>query len=459
VLRVKKSGTEDGLQIAAVVRSESFEIATGPSDRFPTDVLHRLRRLRIALAMPLLLLGACKGDTIKPGNPLPTLSDVYPGVVTSGGSGITLTVIGDGFINESHAQWNGSDRPTMVEGPTRLTVQLTAQDIATVGEGHLTVGNPPPGGGSQQPVTVPIRPPIQGDPHIVVRTLYAAHRPRSIATANGIFYVAQMDGRSAMKGTVSITTEGTVAPVSVAADQPVDVAIDPSGTRAYTANQSGRSVSIIGMNANPTLADSLSGAIPLPDQAAKLRISADGARLYVSTVEGHVFVVDAGTRQIVATVAVNPNAYGMALDAQNKKLYVSSRNGPVSAIDLSTNQVVRSYAVAAGSERIVLSTDGSTLYVAGQSGLEIIDVAAGTSTRFPGLPTGAMGLSLFRSDTQLLISFPGSGVLDIVDVPTRTVTHTLTNMGLVDDVLYTSFSDLALVADEYGRVFVLRFFF
>jgi hypothetical protein len=32
-------------------------------------------------------------------------------------------------------------------------------------------------------------------------------------------------------------------------------------------------------------------------------------------------------------------------------------------------------------------------------------------------------------------------------------------MGLVDDVLYTSFSDLALVADEYGRVFVLRFFF
>lgn len=408
---------------------------------------------RILLAT-VVLTGAiaCGGDSTPPHNPIPVIRSFRPGVLTSGSNGGTMTVSGDGFLEQSQVQWNGNDRPVVARSSGALAFQLSAQDVANVGEGQITVENPPPGGGQSLAVTVPVRPPLPRGDFFNLSFYDVPHRPQGITAAgDGFFYVAQMDGRSVMKGRTSITVGSLLGEVSLSKDEPVDVALDPEVTRAYTANRAGRSVSVIDVATNTLITN-----ISLPDRAAKVLVSTAVGRIYVSTVEGHVYGIDPTTKQVVTTTAVSAEAYGMALDAASSKLYVSSRSGPISEIDLTTSQVVRTYPVDAGSERIALSPDGATLYVAGGAGLDVLDLATGTYTLFPGLPSGATGLAL--SGRNLLVTFPGSGILERLDLPTRTIVNTLTNMGEIYDVAISSVTGKVLVSDEYGRLIDLAFY-
>jgi YVTN family beta-propeller protein len=71
-------------------------------------------------------------------------------------------------------------------------------------------------------------------------------------------------------------------------------------------------------------------------------LSSDGARLYVSHGQsGDVRVLDAATLAPLASIAVGPRAWWMALDAAERLWVCVGRAGEVVAIDTRRNEVVR----------------------------------------------------------------------------------------------------------------------
>src|SRR5215208_7147436 len=129
---------------------------------------------RVRRALTVLLVAAtlvrCT-DSTSPSNPTPVLNGADPTSVIAGSGARTVTLIGTGFVSASRARWNGGDRPTTFVSATSLTVQLTAQDVASAGSGSLTVYNPPPGGGTSGIETFEILPAV---PPPAIEQLYPA---------------------------------------------------------------------------------------------------------------------------------------------------------------------------------------------------------------------------------------------------------------------------------------------
>lgn len=93
-------------------------------------------------------------------NPVPTLVSIDPTVVTAGSAGLTLTLNGTGYLAASLVQVNGVNRATTFVNGTKLTVNLTAADIANAGALNVAVVNAAPGGGTTAQQTLTINNPV-----------------------------------------------------------------------------------------------------------------------------------------------------------------------------------------------------------------------------------------------------------------------------------------------------------
>ncbi len=91
-------------------------------------------------------------------NPVPALTSLNPVNATAGANGLALTINGSGFVAASIVRLNGNGetRPATLVNANQLTVQLTANDIASAGTLTLAVFNPAPGGGTSNSVTLNI---------------------------------------------------------------------------------------------------------------------------------------------------------------------------------------------------------------------------------------------------------------------------------------------------------------
>jgi hypothetical protein len=90
------------------------------------------------------------------GNPVPTLSSLFPTGATTAWQDFTLTVTGTGFVPASVVRWNGSARTTTFVSTTQLRASIPASDVASAGTAQVTVSNPAPGGGTSNALTFPI---------------------------------------------------------------------------------------------------------------------------------------------------------------------------------------------------------------------------------------------------------------------------------------------------------------
>ena len=74
-------------------------------------------------------------------NPPPAITSLSPDSARAGGPAFTLTVHGANFASDSTVHWDGAARTTAFVNSTRLTTDITAADIATVGTVSITVVN------------------------------------------------------------------------------------------------------------------------------------------------------------------------------------------------------------------------------------------------------------------------------------------------------------------------------
>lgn len=81
-------------------------------------------------------------------NPIPRISSLDPTSVEAGSAAFTLTVNGTSFVSNSVVRFSGVELPTTFVSDTKLTAQVSAENIANAGSVLVSVMNPVPGGGS-----------------------------------------------------------------------------------------------------------------------------------------------------------------------------------------------------------------------------------------------------------------------------------------------------------------------
>jgi uncharacterized protein YkwD len=80
--------------------------------------------------------------THTPAPQVPALSLITPGSAIAGTPGVFLTLDGSGFVPGAHVRWNGSVRSTTFVSPSRLSVNLSASDVAAPGDYPIDVALP-----------------------------------------------------------------------------------------------------------------------------------------------------------------------------------------------------------------------------------------------------------------------------------------------------------------------------
>ena len=144
-----------------------------------------------------------------------------------------------------------------------------------------------------------------------------------------------------------------------------------NGNRAYVANISDSTVSVIDTDTNRVV-----GTIPVGSGPTAVAVKPDGTRVYVANYyEGTVSVIDtnpqsANYNKVIKTIAIPWGETGsvsgvnlLAVSPDDTKVYVSGIDNTVSVIDTATNTISEPYDVAFEISDMAVSPDSSRLYI------------------------------------------------------------------------------------------------
>lgn len=159
---------------------------------------------------------------------------------------------------------------------------------------------------------------------------------------------------------------------------PVDLVITPDGKRAFTANQTSHSVSMVDLQSGKLVAEAPCGRRP-----SGLALTSDGKRLLVSgTFSGEVsfFDVEPGALKPSGTLHLGFEPRGIVIHPDGRRAFVALTSAhAVAEIDINEQKLLRKIAAGKWPRYIGLSPDGKRLAVpaSGDGGIGIFDVAEG----------------------------------------------------------------------------------
>lgn len=203
----------------------------------------------------------------------------------------------------------------------------------------------------------------------------------------------------------------------------------------YVSDTLASSVKIIDTATNTIVGDPITILAPLVPI-----VSPDGKLVYVQSVSGPIFVIDAATRSVVRTFDdPNPTAVDgpatMTLSPDGRVLYViGTGDAGIALVDTNTGSVtarIPATGIASPSPLIRISHDGRHLYVLDAASLAIaaVDVSTRTVTGEVIVPTGGGYDSLVgivvAADDQTLFGITYYGNLVSIDAASMTVTSTI----------------------------------
>jgi len=278
-------------------------------------------------------------------------------------------------------------------------------------------------------------------------------RPYGVAiSASGAIYVARLDAATLSRGQLPASLLTTGAAVG---SIPSHVVFNPAGTRAYVSNQGSANVSVVDV-----ATDRQTALIPLPTDAWNVLVSPDGARLYATTNQGVLAIINTSTNAIITSLTLQQGdaLRGIALDAPRNNLYVAGRNsGTIYVVDTRSNTLVRSIPVGGTPQRMAVSPNGAELYVANEArGLDIITLGTG-AVRTIALGGGGYGLALTADAAQLYVTVPSAGLVRIIARETGAIVNTLAIGGTPRNVAFSSSGQHAVIsAETAGTVTFVR---
>ena len=227
-------------------------------------------------------------------------------------------------------------------GAGSTTIALTTTDASMVSVAILVVAGQPSG--------------ILGAHTLITDRPFGI----GISSADQV-YVTRLDGAVTRGSLPQFLIEGEVAVGSV----PRFVVFSPDGSTAFVANEFSSTISRIDVTTHVE-----TGLIPLTGRLFRLAISADGNVLYAAGNADEVFVINAISGALTATIPVDNDPNGMVFSPDGSFLYVSHISGnSVVEIRTGTNTVSRTFDLGqSASQDMTVSVDGTTLYVAMEGG-------------------------------------------------------------------------------------------
>jgi YVTN family beta-propeller protein len=206
----------------------------------------------------------------------------------------------------------------------------------------------------------------------VVSTISSVSPSTGMALSPGgkLAYVATGGSSVSIIDTATNQVIGSPIPVG---GQLQSVAITPDGKYLYVASSNDQQVKVID-TATKTLVGTISG---VGTNAFGVVISPDGKFAYVSNenTPRAISIIDTGTRQVVNKVNIPlASPAGIAITPDGQFIYVINRLNSVYVIDTGTRTLIATIAVGSNAN-ISISPDGKFAYVTALNAIDIIDTA------------------------------------------------------------------------------------
>jgi IPT/TIG domain len=167
---------------------------------------------------------------------VPTITQLAPATLPAGSPATDVAISGTNFVPTSVAFFGGSQRETMVQSATQLTVVLTAADLALAQTVPITVATPAPGGGTSAASSFTVvAPPPPTLASLTPASILVGSSDTPITVTGANFtpssHVA-MSGASLPTNYVAATTLTTTIPAkNLATASPLSLSVqDPAGS-------------------------------------------------------------------------------------------------------------------------------------------------------------------------------------------------------------------------------------
>ena len=280
--------------------------------------------------------------------------------------------------------------------------------------------------------------------------------PFAVAVSpSGVVYVTQALAASAVRADLPSTTFSAPFPVGYL---PSQVRMSPDGRTAYVSNQDEGTVTFINVATNRPF-----GTATVPGGSILTTgLSPDGSRLYALTDYYGVYVIDTGTRQVVAQIPTAGTILaGVAFHPFAPCMYVAARDeGTIRTVDLRNNRIVHTDAVTgARIQNVAVSRDGSLLFATDieRSKLLVRDLPAGGATfleYWVGTPQrrNAFDVAVTPDNAQVYVSTLADGKVYVFDRTTRALRDSVRTGGNARYIGFSASGTLAIVANEMGWV-------
>lgn len=277
-------------------------------------------------------------------------------------------------------------------------------------------------------------------------------RPFGVAVApNGAVFVTHQDNQRVTRLGPALDAPRERSTVS---EDPGDVIVTPDGRIAVVSTYYGGKLHFLDAATGVQTDSTLIGA-----NAYRLALSASD--VFVTTVHGQVFRVGIATGEKVDSVQLGGALQGIAR-RRDGLLAVSSTAGRITLLDPATLDTIRTRTVPGAAQEIVFAPDGSRLYVA-QEGAQRVLVLDGQTLAdveevyFDHLGiVSPFGMALSPDGRTLLVASSDPAGVAVVNTTTLTATRLTPFVGLARRVAFAPNGRQAYVANEAGRLEVVR---
>jgi YVTN family beta-propeller protein len=328
------------------------------------------RRRSGAPALALCLLAGCAGVSSQ-SPPTPTASTAVVATIPVGASPTLLAVAPDG--RHVYAASNGSLTvidTTTTSAVATLPISPNSTGIAVSPDGsrvyvtslfsiQLTV---------LDTATNTLAAPIE----LFLQRLRGGFTWMALSPDGGTAYIANPTNKSL--AIVSLPSgQGNALMPTVS---PSDVAIAPGGGTVYLAGC--KPICTPGfIELLETATERFAQEIEIDGNPYRIKVAPNGARAYTANLTGpSVSVIDLAANRVIASIPVPVQPTGLAVSADSATVWVASQTaGALTAIDAASNQVLGSAAIALARD-VVVTPDGRQVYVSSERAVVVLDAAA-----------------------------------------------------------------------------------
>ncbi len=194
---------------------------------------------------------------------------------------------------------------------------------------------------------------------------------------------------------IDVHSRKVVAEIPTGRSESHMLVISPDGARAYTANVSSGTISVLDLRKH-----SLITIIPVANKVQRLSLSPDGKWLFTHDQDApRVAVIDTSTNAISRWIALPSTVYSSQTTPDGKYLVADSPGGKLFVVNLSAGVLDKTYEIPAALGEVTLAPDGSHAYVScPQAGtIEILNLRDGKLEESIHLTKGVDGLAWLAS--------------------------------------------------------------